>query len=108
MPTTPVRVQHATGALWVLNSPALRAAHIDELDVDGAERDSTGRLTGRLYGLDDALGDRVPRLPVDVGAVGAELAALGITGVTDLTPITDRSTVELLAGASSPTTSPST
>ena len=78
-------------------APALRAADVDELDVDGVERDSTGRLTGRLYGLDDALGDRVPRLPVDVGAVGAELAALGITGVTDLTPITDHSTVELLA-----------
>ena len=99
VPTAPVRVQHATGALWVLNSPALRAAHIEELDVDGAERDVTGRLTGRLYGVDDALGGRVPRVPVDVGVVGAELAALGITGVTDLTPMTDRSTVELLAGS---------
>ena len=31
VPTTPVRVQHATGALWVLNSAALRAAGVDEL-----------------------------------------------------------------------------
>lgn len=95
-PSTPVRVQHATGAMWVFNTPALQTAGVDQLDAAGVERDG-GRVTGRLYGLDDVLAERVPRVPPDVGAVGAHLAGLGITGVTDLTPTIDRSTADLLA-----------
>ena len=83
--------------MWVFNSAAVAAAGVDELDVDGVERDRDRRPTGRLYGLDDILRGRIPDVPVDLAGVGSLLAAFGITGVTDLTPTTDRSTVELLA-----------
>ncbi len=39
----PVRVQHATGAMWMLNSAAIRAVHLDREPADGVERDVTRR-----------------------------------------------------------------
>lgn len=81
-----IRVQHRSGQMWVLNSTAIAATGVADLDRDGVERDGSGRPTGRLFGLDDWLGERVPRTPVDVAAVGRELARYGVTGVTDMTP----------------------
>lgn len=69
----PVRVQHRTGAMWVLNSAALQAAGIDSAD-------------GRLLGADDLIRDRVPAVQLDLGEVGRHLGRFGVTGVSDLTP----------------------
>jgi predicted amidohydrolase YtcJ len=93
----PVRVQHATGALWIWSSSALAIAGVDRWSDDGVERDAAGTLTGRLFGLDHRHADAVPSEPLDVAAVGRELAARGVTGVTDLTPTVDPSTLGLLA-----------
>ena len=94
-----VRVQHRTGAMWILSSAGLEAADIDSLDHSGVERDDDGEPTGRLIGLDDVLRDRVgPEVP-DVAGAARELAGYGVTGVTDLTPTEDIDTIELLAAA---------
>ena len=90
----PVRVQHRTGALWVVNSAAVDLLGLDAdgraRDVAGAERDSDGRATGRLWRMDRWLGDRVPARPgdlaFDLASVSARAAALGVTGFTDATP----------------------
>ena len=91
----PVRVQHRTGAEWVLNTPALAAVGLDGIgpaadpvaDRPGVERDGDGHATGRLRGLDRWLRDRVPPLPApDLAAVGRRLSRYGVTGVTDATP----------------------
>jgi predicted amidohydrolase YtcJ len=84
-PDRPVRVQHRSGALWVLNSRALAA--IGPLDHPGVERAADGTPTGRLFRADDWLRARLPGsgLP-DLSALGAELAGYGITAVTDATP----------------------
>jgi predicted amidohydrolase YtcJ len=75
VPDRPVRVQHRSGALWVLNSAALRAVGVDE-------------PTGRLFGRDRLLRDRIQSTTVpDLGAAGHRLASCGVTGVTDATPI---------------------
>lgn len=83
-PHRPVRVQHRSGALWMLNSAAL-----EELaplpDLPGVERDADGRPTGRLWRLDHLLRGTWP-MTGDLAAVGRELASYGITGVTDATP----------------------
>lgn len=81
-----VRLQQRSGQLWVLNSAAIAATGVADLRHDGVERDDHGRPTGRLYGLDDWLRDRVPRPTVDIGAVARELVGYGVTGVTDMTP----------------------
>ncbi len=101
-PVRPVRVQHRTGGLWVVNSAALAALGLDgdsdrgdgggdpAGDLAGVERDADGRATGRLWRMDRWLADRVPSRPSDLAAglasMSARAAALGVTGFTDATP----------------------
>ena len=87
VPGRPVRVQHASGAMWVLNSPALEA-------VDLADHPD-----GRLFGMDTFLRDRLGQEPPDLTEVGRVLAAAGVTGVTDATPYERAEDVRALAGA---------
>ncbi len=87
VPDAPVRVQHRSGALWILSSAGVECLGLDRgVDAPGVERDATGRSTGRLYRLDGWLreqlgGDAAP----DLAPVGAHLASLGVTGLTDAT-----------------------
>jgi predicted amidohydrolase YtcJ len=85
----PVRVQHATGAMWVCNTAGLDAARLADAPQEGVERDASGVMTGRLFGLDDWFARILPRDALDVAAVGRELTRFGITGVTDMTPYRD-------------------
>ncbi|MCF1592336.1 amidohydrolase family protein [Streptomyces muensis] len=99
VPDRPVRVQHRSGALWVVNSAALA-----ELDLArgpaGLERDERGMPTGRLYRADDWLRRQVPGGGApDLAALGAQLVSWGITGVTDATPFQDSTGLETLAEA---------
>lgn len=98
-PGRPVRVQHRTGQLWVLNTAALDATRIDGLDDTGVERDPSGVPTGRLFRLDDVLRARASGSPPDIAAVAADLAGFGITAVSDLTASTDPAELALLAAA---------
>jgi predicted amidohydrolase YtcJ len=86
LPHRPVRVQHRTGALWMLNTAAVARLGLDAGDLDGVERDGAGRPTGRLWRLDRWLAARVPREPPDLAAVSTAAAARGVTGFTDATP----------------------
>jgi predicted amidohydrolase YtcJ len=70
----PVRVQHRSGALWILNSPALRAVGLPD-DHDG-----------RLFRQDEWLRDRLPATTHDLEAVGDAGLTLGVTAFTDTTP----------------------
>jgi predicted amidohydrolase YtcJ len=102
-PAVPVRVQHRSGALWVLNSAGLAALGLDDqpgdADPDGVERDAAGRLTGRLWRLDGWLRERLPIRPVpDLASLSRALAHYGITGVTDATPDLGDAAIALLTG----------
>jgi predicted amidohydrolase YtcJ len=94
-----VRVQHRSGALWVLSSSALAALPRSIFDHAGVRRDQTGRPTGELFGLDAELRDHVGAAPADLDlpTIGDELASYGVTGVTDMTPTERAADVELLA-----------
>lgn len=95
----PVRVQHRSGALWVVNSLAVRELRLAEADVPGVERDERGDPTGRLWRLDGWLADRLGRRAPDLSRLGGRLAGLGITGCTDATPEQEAATCELLRGS---------
>ncbi|PBC47557.1 amidohydrolase family protein [Rhodococcus sp. ACPA1] len=83
----PVRVQHRSGAMWVLNSAASALVGLDCAHHPGVERDDDDRPTGRVWRADAWLRERLPATgPPPLDAVGADLARLGITGVTDATP----------------------
>ncbi|HEX4189447.1 MAG TPA: amidohydrolase family protein [Marmoricola sp.] len=98
-PDRPVRVQHRSGALWILNSAALDDVATALDDTDDVERDASGRPNGRLWRYDERLSRALPRAAPGLASVGAQLHRLGITRVTDATPDLDASTVDLVAHA---------
>jgi predicted amidohydrolase YtcJ len=108
VPGRPVRVQHRSGHMWVLNSAALRAIGLEDAGrvpdlttpLDGIELDTAGRSSGRLVDRDDWLAERLPhREPPDLSAVSRRLASYGVTGVTDATPTRSSVALEALAEA---------
>lgn len=81
-----VRVQHRSGAAWVVSSAGLAAVGVTSTD-------------GWVHRADDDLGRRWSDEPPDLAGVGRRLAALGVTGVTDATPFADAGGLALLAAA---------
>jgi predicted amidohydrolase YtcJ len=98
----PVRVQHHSGAMWVLNSAGLAAIGAAAANESGIERDASGSPTGRLWRLDDWLGAQIDDEPPDLAPLGRQLTAFGITGVTDATPTIGAGARDLLAAADLP------
>ncbi len=84
-PAQPVRIQHRSGRLWILNSAALALVATEDAPL---ERDEQG-FTGRLYDADAWLRDRIGGALPDLAALSDALAAQGITGVADATPRND-------------------
>lgn len=96
----PVRVQHRSGALWVVNSAGVEALQLNSATRDGIERDIDGVPTGRLWRVDDWLRGRLgATYAPDLRCIGQALARFGVTGVTDATPSMDPSTAGLIAAA---------
>jgi predicted amidohydrolase YtcJ len=99
----PVRVQHRSGALWMLNSAALAAAGADGPGTGGhpgTERGADGRPNGRFWRADAWLRSRLPPSdPPGLERVGATLLGHGITAVTDATPGLDGAAVAAITGA---------
>jgi predicted amidohydrolase YtcJ len=86
----PVRIQHRSGALWVVNRRGAAALGLATADHAGVERDANGVPTGRLWRADAWLRGRLPTTAgPDLRATGRALARLGITAVTDATPDLD-------------------
>lgn len=104
VPDRPLRVQHRSGILWVLNSTALDLVGAESDPASGVERDSSGRPTGRLWRMDEWLAQRTASLPdrellARLRELSREAAAFGVTGWTDATPDRTDADTDLLAGA---------
>lgn len=111
-PGVPLRIQHRSGAMWVLNTTALGVLDLaDELTDDasvppGVERDPAGRATGRLFRLDDWLRDRLEHVLAnglgsvapDLSAVARRLLTRGVLSCTDATPHGSPGDLERYAG----------
>ncbi len=96
----PLRVQHRTGALWVLNSAGV--AELERAGAvwpEGAERDPRGRVTGRLFRADAWLREQVRGEAPDLAGVGAQLASFGVTGATDASAGNDAAALRRLCDA---------
>lgn len=100
-PPLPVRVQHRSGAAWLLNSAAVAALGLDAgVDAPGVERDARGRATGRLFDLDAWLRGRLPAAAApELSRVGRLLARFGVTGATDATPTNGTEELGILRSA---------
>lgn len=101
VPDRPLRVQHRSGALWVLNSVALDLVKDCLDDSPDVERNADGRPNGRLWRYDArlirALPDEESAQREALRAVATQLLDLGITGVTDATPDLAPSALSLLS-----------
>jgi predicted amidohydrolase YtcJ len=86
VPHRPVRVQHRSGILWVLNSAALLALDARRAPPTGLQVDLDGEPTGRLWREDEWLRSRTPARDPDLSQLSAAAARQGVTGFTDATP----------------------
>ena len=94
----PIRLQDQSGALWVLNSAALRRLDIAQAPP-GLERDAAGQPTGRLWRADAWLRDQLGGSPPDLRPLGAALASKGVVALTDATVSTTPAAASRLAHA---------
>ena len=87
----PVKVQHRSGKMWVVNSMAADLLSLDDnAGRSGVELDSKGRPNGRLFRLDDWMRTQLatgePLTIPSLADTSRLLASYGVTGVTDATP----------------------
>ncbi len=128
MPDRPLRIQHRSGRLWLLNSAALAAIgategsaparavpdRFDDFAKPSAVGDSgthdlqagrlplerqAGRYTGRLYDADGWLRSRLQTQRPDLGDCSRRLAARGVVGVTDTSHDNDAAARDWFAAA---------
>ncbi|MHA7834566.1 MAG: amidohydrolase family protein [Algiphilus sp.] len=92
LPERPVRIQHRSGRLWVLNSAALRRIGVDpEAAYPPLELTPTGAATGLLYDGDAWLRARMEGSRPCLDVLSQCLWTMGVTAVTDCTHSNDAS-----------------
>lgn len=86
VPGRPIRIQHRSGQLWIFNSLGLQCLGVHEAGGGDPFERVEGRPTGRLYGADIWLRERLGASMPALGEASLRLARLGITGVTEASP----------------------
>jgi predicted amidohydrolase YtcJ len=93
----PIRIQHRTGAMWLLNSAAVRQLRVEDWQCEGVERFADGSVTGRLWRADQVLQDALRSGQHDqsegLATFSSRALQFGITGFTDATP--DRTAADI-------------
>jgi len=79
----PVRIQHRSGALWMLNSRGVDLLGLADVVDEAVERDQSGRPTGRIWRGDHLLRRADAPRDMDAGEFGVTEASYGVTGFTD-------------------------
>ena len=77
VPHIPVRIQHRSGALWILNTAALGRVGLPE------------HPDGRLRSADRGWSQALRRRETDLAELSRRITVTGVTGVTDATPDLD-------------------
>jgi predicted amidohydrolase YtcJ len=81
----PLRIQHRSGRMWLLNSAGLSALLERAPAPPGLIRGAAGH-TGHLFDEDDWLRATLAARPPGFAAVSASLAGFGVTGLTEMSP----------------------
>lgn len=80
----PVRIQHRSGRLWIINSQGLERLCSPTAAATTTRAPGSEELAaGRIFDADPWLRDRLGGRPPSLSQVSAVLASHGITGVTD-------------------------
>lgn len=99
----PVRIQHRSGALWILNSLGVEALELHRNSHPGVGREpATGRPDGRLWRADELIAriSAGARLP-DLSGTARALCRFGVTHLSEATPGLDAVAQAALSAASS-------
>ena len=91
-PERPIRIQHRSGRLWILNSRGMEIIGDTALGLAPHERERLTSADGRLYDIDELLGNLTRSDPPPVAQASQQLAAYGVTGINDMTPSNDPGT----------------
>ena len=97
VPNAPIRVQHRSGRLWILNSAAIAIVTHNGSATPLEQND--GVPTGRLYDGDHWLRARLGAALPDLAPVGRLLVQHGVTAVTDATPANDSAFFSVISDA---------
>ncbi|VWX54095.1 amidohydrolase family protein [Novosphingobium sp. 9U] len=84
----PLRIQHRSGRMWLLNTQALERLLATAEPPAGLEQ-AGSRFTGRLFDADAWLQSALASTPPRLDRVSAQLARHGVTGVTEISPRND-------------------
>ena len=88
----PVRLQHASGVMWYLNTQAIAALRLNQPENrhhPEIQRDAQGQATGQLFRGDGLVAELLRRYDNNkrkipsLATLSATLAGFGVTGVTD-------------------------
>lgn len=90
-PERPIRIQHRSGLLWILNSLALELIEQQAATLPHRERARLRNADGRLYNVDELLSLLTRSEAPPIAAASRQLAAFGVTGINDMTPTNDLS-----------------
>lgn len=96
-PDAPVRIQHRSGRLWILNSRGIELVREAAPEMGTLPNFQFGLQTGYFYDLDRELGGLIGRTTPHVAAASRKLASYGIVGFTDMTPGNSTRTVQEFA-----------
>jgi predicted amidohydrolase YtcJ len=96
-----LRVQHRSGALWMLNGLALDRVLGAEPPPPCVELGEDRRPTGRIWRGDDWLRAQIGAAAPPLAPIGRAFAACGVTGLTDASATTNAAAADLLAAAAS-------
>ena len=92
-PDRPIRIQHRSGRLWILNTVALELLEQRSANTPGIESDALQDVEdGRLFDLDNLLREITKGNPLPVARASQNLASFGVTGINDMTPSNDLDT----------------
>lgn len=98
-PDRPVRVQHCSGRLWVLNSAGLHKLGLNNKRKIDALETYKGRATGRIVDADLWLRHQLAQQRPDLTYASRLLASHGISHVTDTTPSNTRNDWDFFTGS---------
>ena len=85
-PNRPIRIQHRSGRLWILNSLGMEMIAHAALSLAPHEQVQLTSRDGRLYDVDELLGKLTKFDVPPVRMACQQLAAFGVTGINDMTP----------------------
>jgi predicted amidohydrolase YtcJ len=91
-PDRPIRIQHRSGRLWILNSLGLAEIEAAAKDMADHERQQLDQADGRLFNVDALLGQLTRSSEPPIAQASRQLAAFGVTSINDMTPSNDLDT----------------